>query len=66
MQLHLFDMTEKLLINQTRLEGKAMTVSATAQDGKALAEGVYLYVVTVRGAKGEVVRTRVEKLVVRR
>ncbi len=59
------------------LAGKAVFVSewqkgtelhwlALTEDGRFLANGVYLYVLSVRGADGSLVRSRIQKLVILR
>jgi hypothetical protein len=46
--------------------GRSLTWNLLAQDGRLIANGVYLYVVQVRGADGKVVRSQIQKLVVLR
>jgi hypothetical protein len=54
-------MTGKLVFSQTA-QGNVVPFSAAAE----LANGVYLYVVTVQGADGQTVTSKIAKLVVLR
>jgi hypothetical protein len=56
--VRVFSLTGKLVFSQTA-QGNVVPFSAAAE----LANGVYLYVVTVQGADGQVVRSKIEKLV---
>jgi hypothetical protein len=64
LRLQLFDLRGQLLVDETRQDARAMTLPMIAKTGQTLARGVYLYVVTVRGVKGEIAHTKVEKLVI--
>lgn len=57
--VHVFALNGKLVFNETAT-GNRVEFSAE----RTLANGVYLYVVTVRGANGEVVKSKLQKLVV--
>ncbi len=59
--VRVFNLTGKLVFNQTA-QGNVVPFSAASE----LANGVYLYVVTVQGADGQTVTSRIEKLVVLR
>jgi hypothetical protein len=63
MEFQLFDLQgRKLLDVATR--GDYLEVAPMDADGNLLANGVYLYVVTVRGYDGSVVRSEVRKLAI--
>jgi hypothetical protein len=57
--VHVFALNGKLVFNETAT-GNRVEFSAE----RTLANGVYLYLVTVQGANGEVVKSRISKLVV--
>jgi hypothetical protein len=59
--VRVFSMTGKLVFSQTA-QGNVVPFSAAAE----LANGVYLYVVTVQGADGQTVTSKIAKLVVLR
>jgi hypothetical protein len=59
--VRVFSMTGKLVFSQTA-QGNVVPFSAAAE----LANGVYLYVVTVQGADGQTVTSKISKLVVLR
>lgn len=46
--------------------GKRLIFRALAADGRPLANGVYLYLITIRKADGEVLQSKVHRLVVLR
>jgi hypothetical protein len=46
--------------------GTRLTWNLSAENGQSVANGVYLYVVTVRGSNGQALRSNVQKLVVLR
>lgn len=53
-------------IRQARAEGQGVTLKLADEKGQMLANGVYLYVVTVRGWDGRELRSTVRKLIVLR
>jgi hypothetical protein len=59
--VRVFSLTGKLVFSQTA-QGNVVPFSAAAE----LANGVYLYVVTVQGADGQTVTSKIAKLVVLR
>ncbi len=59
--VRVFSLTGKLVFNQTA-QGNLVPFSVASE----LANGVYLYVVTVQGADGQTVTSKIEKLVVLR
>jgi hypothetical protein len=64
-QLQLYSLTGRLLVDRTS-EGSVLTMPLTTDNGRRLANGVYLYVVTVRGYDGQIVRSEIRKLVILR
>jgi hypothetical protein len=64
-KLQLFDLSGRLLVNK-HSNGNALTVPIQLSTGKYLANGVYLYVVCVRGFNGEEYVSEVCKLVILR
>ena len=65
LRLQLFDLRGSLVIDRTHA-GYALTIPLVTDTGRELANGVYLYVVTVRGFDGRVLRTEIQKIVVMR
>ncbi len=65
MQLQLFDLGGRKLIDQIS-GGSRLTLPLATDAGQPLANGVYLYLVTVRGSDGRMVRSDVKKIVVLR
>ena len=65
LELQMFNLAGSTVLNQT---STGTSLSARLQDsmGRPLANGVYLYVVTVQGADGQSTRSDVRKLVVLR
>jgi hypothetical protein len=57
--VHVFTLTGKLVFSDSA-QGNVVAFGKASE----LANGVYLYVVTVKGADGQTVRSRVEKLVI--
>lgn len=64
-KVELFTLTGKRVLQATE-EGQAVTLNLTDEHGRVLANGVYLYIVTVRGWDGQELRGAVRKLVVLR
>ncbi len=65
LDLAVYDLSGRLLASQ-QADGNRLIFQALAANGQPLANGVYLYTVTVRGADGQTIRTEVRKLVVLR
>lgn len=63
MSVGIFDMSGRLLARQ-EVSGPTLSWKGLSADGKQLAKGVYLAVVTIQGINGEVLR-KVNKFVVR-
>jgi hypothetical protein len=63
MEVQLYSLTGRQIL-AGKSTGNLLMVRAHDQFGKALANGVYLYVVTVHGMDGSVVRSEVRKLVI--
>jgi len=64
-RLQLFNLAGQQVLEQEAL-GKRLHFLALDKVGRPLANGVYLYVVTVTGYDGQLVRSRVKKLVILR
>ncbi len=60
LRVQVYDLSGRVLIDQTS-RAWVLRVPLVQRSGKPLAQGVYLYVLTVEG--NSVVRTRVQKLV---
>ncbi len=65
MEVQLFSLSGRALATE-QTTGNRLMVRAQDASGKALANGVYLYVVTVHGQDGSAVRSEVKKLVILR
>lgn len=65
-QLEVFNLAGELIFDSGEVEGKAFQWHLNNKKGQVVANGVYLYVVTVRGFEGEIIRSRVQKLIVLR
>lgn len=63
--LKVYDLTGRQ-IAAVKAQGATLRWQPSARDGRPLANGVYLYVVEVKGYDGRVIRTEVRKLVVLR
>jgi hypothetical protein len=63
LQVELFDLMGRLVLKE-RGYGTELVATASSAQGKPLANGVYLYVVTVRGYDGSIVRSEVRKLAI--
>ncbi|MBI1730825.1 hypothetical protein HY229_07965 [Candidatus Acetothermia bacterium] len=63
MEVRLYSLTGRQIL-AGKSTGSQLMVHARDQFGKALANGVYLYVVTVHGVDGSVLRSVVKKLVI--
>jgi hypothetical protein len=62
--VQLFSLSGQLIADH-RTSGATLTVPALTAQGQRLAKGVYLYVVTVRGWDGQVIRSEIRKIVVK-
>jgi hypothetical protein len=65
LQVQVYDLSGKVVFNQ-ETNGTTLTFHGQGVDGQMLANGVYLYAVTVKGLNGQSVTTEVKKLVVLR
>lgn len=65
LRVEIFDLDGQRIFAQ-ETAGTRLTWTLSAQEGQPVANGVYLYVVTVKGANGETLRSEVKKLVVLR
>ncbi|MBI1742604.1 CSLREA domain-containing protein [Candidatus Acetothermia bacterium] len=65
LQLQVFDANGRLVVDQT-VEAAQLSLSAVDRNGKALANGVYMAVITVQGNDGKILRSGVKKLLVLR
>lgn len=65
MGLQIFSLSGDPIFTQ-QTAGTRLTWNWRAQRGETVANGVYLYTVTVRGADGQVLRSEVKKLVILR
>jgi len=63
LRVDVFDLRSRRIFTQESLEGQLMW-NLRAQDDQPIANGVYLYVVTVRGADGRELSSAVKKLIV--
>jgi hypothetical protein len=64
-EIQIFNLTGKELFKKD-IQGTIFSFEARDTQGNPLANGVYLYVITVRGYDGQVIRSEVRKLVVLR
>lgn len=65
-QVQVFDMTGRKLYTSSFVKDHELSWNLLTDNGRRVANGVYLYVVTVRGFNDEVVRSQVKKLVILR
>ena len=63
LKLQIFSITGRKLVEQIE-KTNYLEFEATASDGNSLANGVYLYRVTVRGLDGTILQSQIKKLVV--
>jgi hypothetical protein len=64
-ELRLYNLSGQL-VAAVQGTGNRLSVAALSRDGQPLANGVYLYIVTVRSADGQIITSEVKKLVVKR
>jgi hypothetical protein len=64
-EAQVFDLSGKLVFDQ-HTTGTTLTFRGLGADGRPLANGVYLYIVSVRGIDGSTVGSEVRKLVLLR
>lgn len=64
-QVQLFNLSGRKLIDQMSA-GATLTVPLVNDEGQRLANGVYLYIVTVRGWDGQIIRSEIRKLAILR
>jgi hypothetical protein len=65
LELAVYDLAGRLVASETA-NGNRLIFRVLSANGQPLANGVYLYTVTVRGANGQAIRAEVRKLVVLR
>jgi len=65
-KVEVFDLSGKQVFASDFIPGNALEWHLETELGQPVANGVYLYIVTVRGYSGDVVRSKVRKLVVLR
>jgi len=65
LEARLFALSGRLVKSQ-RAFGHTLTLTGQDDQGRPLAGGVYLYLVTVKGADGQTISSEVKKLVVMR
>ncbi len=65
-QLEVFNLAGKRVFDSGEVEGKTFQWHLQNEKGQVVANGVYLYIVTVRGFNDEILRSRVQKLIVLR
>lgn len=64
-ELQLYDLSGRRVLERSAV-GQRLTIELLSEGGKPLANGVYLYVITVQGDAGGSARSEVRKLVVMR
>lgn len=64
-QVQVFNLVGVTIFDQTAA-GNSLKFYAVNGEGQALANGVYLYTITVKGYNGQVIRSKVRKLVILR
>jgi len=65
-KLEIFNLAGRSVFDSGFVAGNELAWHLLANNGKAVANGVYLYTISVRGTNGEIVRSDVRKLVVLR
>jgi len=65
-QVEVYDLAGRSIFNSGFLSGRELSWDLLTADGKPVANGVYLYVITARGYDGQLVRSKVQKLVILR
>jgi len=66
MRLEVFDIAGRKLYDSDFVAGNALSWNMLTDNGTRVANGVYLYVVTIRNANGEIVRSEIRKLAILR
>lgn len=66
LKVEVFQLTGQLVYESGFNEGQALNWNLLGRNGQPLANGVYLYVLTVKDAQGSIVKTKLQKLVVLR
>ncbi|MCS7197319.1 MAG: gliding motility-associated C-terminal domain-containing protein [Candidatus Bipolaricaulota bacterium] len=64
-QVQVYNLTGKLVFS-AETAGNSLSWNGLSSDGRQLANGVYLYVMTVKGTYGDIVQTKVQKLAILR
>jgi surface antigen len=65
-QVEVFDLSGRSVFASGEVEGTTLTWGLQNNTGQPLPNGVYLYIITVRGYDGQVIRSEVKKLVILR
>ncbi len=65
-QVEVYDLAGRSIFDSGFLPGRELGWDLLTADGKPVANGVYLYVITARGYDGQLVRSKVQKLVILR
>ena len=65
-RVEIFDLAGRSIFDSGMVGGDAFTWNLMSSQGEVLANGVYLYVVTVKGWDGQILRSEVRKLVILR
>ncbi|MBI1744239.1 hypothetical protein HYR54_14390 [Candidatus Acetothermia bacterium] len=65
LQVQIFDLTGRRLLNRMS-NSSVLALPVTNQMGRLLPNGVYLYVISVRGNEGDLIRSELKKLILLR
>jgi hypothetical protein len=65
-KVEVFNLTGRLVYASDFTDGNVLHWNGLSNAGQPLANGVYLYVLTAKARNGDVVRTKVQKLVILR
>lgn len=66
MSVQVFNLVGKAIFTSAWQRGNELEWYAFTDDERPIANGIYLYVISVRGANGSLVRSRIQKLVILR
>ena len=66
LRVEVYDLAGRQVFKSDWTAGQQLTWNLRTNEGKQVANGIYLYVATVRGPEGEILRGQVKKLVVLR
>lgn len=65
-QVQIYDLAGRRIFDSGYVKGQTVEWHLNTDAGQPVANGVYLYAVTVRGYDGQMVRSKIQKLVVLR